>query len=87
MYSLGSWDNSLSLSLPLLSDTQQHADQIAQAVTVSYESLGKPILTIEDAIEQKSFFSSPGKSVKKVGDPQGVYYIPKVEVHVLKLNN
>ena len=52
---------------------------------MSYESLEKPILTVEDAVEQKSFFSSPGKSVKKVGDPQGVYYIPKVEVHVLFL--
>lgn len=56
---------------PLSTDTQEHADQIAKAVSVSYKSLGRPILTLEEAIEQKSFFSSPKKKTEKVGDPQG----------------
>ena len=62
---------SLSTSLCLLLETQQQADEIALAVKVTYESQGKPLLTIADAIEAKSFFKHPGAKVLQVGDAKG----------------
>ena len=56
----------------VLADTQQNANRIAQAVTISYQSQGKPILTISDAIANKSFFDSPDASdVMKAGNAEG----------------
>ena len=56
----------------VLADTQQNANRIAQAVIVSYQSLGKPILTISDAITINSFFDSPDASnVMKAGNAEG----------------
>ena len=40
-------------------------------VEVSYESQGKPLLTIADAIEAGSYFKDPGADVVQVGDPKG----------------
>ncbi len=53
-------------------DSQEHADRIASAVVVTHTSLGPPILTLEQAIQNKSFFTSPPRVVKKVGDTEGV---------------
>lgn len=56
----------------VIADTQIHADEIAKAVTVSYKTLGKPILTIKDAIAAKSFFNIPGEGDPvKIGDAEG----------------
>ena len=38
---------------------------------VTYESQGKPLLTIADAIEAESFFKHPGAKVLQVGDAKG----------------
>ena len=37
------------------SDSQRNADILAKQVKVRYSDICKPIITIEDAIEQKSF--------------------------------
>ena len=55
-----------------IADTQEQANQMARAVKVEYKSLGKPILTIKDAIAAKSFFSIPtNSSLNKVGNAEG----------------
>ena len=57
----------------LYSDTQENATRIAQAVSVQQESVGKPILTLRDAIAAGSFFDRPGPAdVVNVGDAKGV---------------
>ena len=58
----------------LHADTQEHADRIAREVVVTHKSLGPPILTLEKAIENKSFFSSPGRVIEKVGDTEGDHF-------------
>ena len=65
-----SFSPSLSPS-PSPSETQQQADDIALAVEVTYESQGKPLLTISDAIEAGSYFENPGADVLRVGDAKG----------------
>ena len=56
----------------ILADTQENATLIAQAVTVQQESVGKPILTTQEAIAAGSFFDNPGPAdVVKVGDAKG----------------
>ena len=42
----------------------------ARAVKVTYESLGPPILSIQDAIDKNSFFK-PDIDPLKVGDAEG----------------
>ena len=54
-----------------LIDTQENANRIAQAVTVEYESLGRPIVTTEDAIRANSYVDNLEPSVVKVGDAKG----------------
>ncbi len=54
----------------VIADTQEHANQMAKAVTVKYKSLGKPILTIQDAITAKSFFPLLD-STTKIGNAVG----------------
>lgn len=44
---------------------------MAKAVTLAYQSLGKQILTIQDAIDAKSFYDQ--KSNVTVGDADGMY--------------
>uniref|UniRef100_A0A8B9ZKZ1 Xanthine dehydrogenase n=1 Tax=Anas platyrhynchos TaxID=8839 RepID=A0A8B9ZKZ1_ANAPL len=45
----------------VLADTQEHSRRAAKAVKIKYEEL-KPIVTIQEAIENQSFF----KSIKKI---------------------
>ena len=40
---------------------------------MSYESQGKPLLTIADAIEAGSYFENPGAKVVQVGDAKGKF--------------
>ncbi|XP_064388596.1 xanthine dehydrogenase/oxidase-like [Halichondria panicea] len=54
----------------VLADTQEHADRIACAVEVTHKTLGPPILTLEEAIQRQSFFSSPRRTERKVGDTE-----------------
>ena len=65
-----------SLYIPILlsktslpQETQQQADEIALVVKVSYESQGKPLLTIADAIAAGSYFKYPGTI--EAGDAKG----------------
>ena len=53
-----------------IADTQEHANQMAKAVNVKYESSGKPILTIQEAIAANSFFPGTDKPVN-IGDADG----------------
>ena len=59
-------------------DTQQNANMIAgvAAAGVKYESAGKPILTIQEAIAAGSFFD-PEASVLQVGDAKCNLLYPK----------
>ncbi|CAI8020059.1 Xanthine dehydrogenase/oxidase [Geodia barretti] len=52
----------------VVAETQRQADEIALAVKVSYESQGKPLLTIADAIAAGSYFEDPGRQPIEVGD-------------------
>ena len=61
---------SLSSQHHLHADTQEHAMIAARAVKVTYESLGPPILSIQDAIDKNSFFK-PDIDPLKVGDAEG----------------
>ncbi|KAL5509791.1 hypothetical protein EMCRGX_G005217 [Ephydatia muelleri] len=47
----------------VLADTQEYANAIAQSITVNYQNVKKPILTIQDAIAAQSFFPSPGPPI------------------------
>ena len=49
-------------------DTQENADRIAQAVTVEYDSLGPPLVTVEDAIKANSYVENVKPSEVRVGD-------------------
>ena len=57
----------------VIADTQEHANEMAKAVTIRYKSLGKPILTIKEAIAAKSFFPNPAEnnSPRKIGNADG----------------
>ena len=55
-------------------------------MTVEYESLGRPIVTTEDAIRANSYVENVEPSVIKVGDAKGVlllYVLAHVEYIVL----
>ena len=52
-----------------VADTQEHARQMAQAVTLTYQSLGKQILTIQDAIAANSFYDKEPDI--NIGDADG----------------
>lgn len=55
-----------------LADMQEHASCMAQAVVISQQSVGTPLLTIKDAIGANSFYDSPGENdVVKIGDVEG----------------
>ena len=58
-------------SLYFCLDTQENASHIARAVSVEYESLGRPIVTTEDAIRANSYVENLEPSVIKVGDAKG----------------
>ena len=61
-------------------DTQEYANAIARSVTVNYQNVKKPILTIQDAIAAQSFFPSPGPPIVQ-GNAKG-YVHKHVHVHV-----
>ena len=50
-------------------DTHDHAIMAARAVKVNCQSLGPPILNIQEAIAKNSFFEDPDPL--KVGDAEG----------------
>ena len=59
----------------VIADTQEHANQMARAVSIKYKSMGKLILTIKDAIAAKSFYDEPGTDgILKIGDANGMIY-------------
>ena len=58
----------------LCPDTQENASHIARAVTVEYESLGRPLVTTEDAVRANSYINNLEPSVIKVGDAKGKYH-------------
>ena len=49
----------------VLADTQKHADQAARQVKVTYNGTGSPLLTIDDAINAKSFYSDQPETYQK----------------------
>jgi xanthine dehydrogenase/oxidase len=49
-----------------IADTPTHAQQMAQLVTIQYQTMGPPILTIKDAIAAKSF--NQNVSTVTIGD-------------------
>ncbi|XP_067838884.1 xanthine dehydrogenase-like [Heptranchias perlo] len=51
-----------------VADSQHHAVQMVEAVKVTYQDQKPPITTLDEAIEKKSFYPSPGKGLL-VGDP------------------
>ncbi|XP_075451587.1 xanthine dehydrogenase/oxidase isoform X2 [Ascaphus truei] len=53
----------------VVADTKENAQRAAKAVTISYEDL-TPIITIQEAIEQKSFYP-PVKKIEKGNIQQG----------------
>jgi xanthine dehydrogenase molybdopterin-binding subunit B len=55
-----------------LSVDEDMANRAAKQVQVTYTDQKPPILSIEDAIKQGSYFPNPGKEVKK-GDAQSKY--------------
>lgn len=52
-------------------DTQAHADAAARAVVATYESHGKPIVTLQEAVDAHSFFPSGEDTPIKIGNPDG----------------
>ena len=60
-----------------VADTQEHAHQMAQAVTLTYQSLGKQILTIQDAAANSIHQSD---SIN-IGDTDGISVYIQNEMH------
>ena len=60
----------------VLADTHAHALKMAAAITVTYDPIAKPILSIQEAIEKQSFHSSNALSngVVTIGDTQGNWF-------------
>ena len=59
----------------VLADTLANALKMAAAVSVSYEAIDKPLLTIQEAIAKKSFHGSTGTVAEmKIGDTDGIEY-------------
>ncbi|XP_072923323.1 xanthine dehydrogenase/oxidase-like isoform X2 [Hemitrygon akajei] len=53
-----------------IADSQRHAEQMVEAVKVTYQDQKPPIVTPDEAIEKKSFHPSPGPGLL-TGDPAG----------------
>ncbi|XP_078252682.1 xanthine dehydrogenase/oxidase-like [Rhinoraja longicauda] len=51
-----------------VADSQDHALQMVEKVVVTYQDQKPPIVSLDDAIKQKSFYPSPGPGIQ-VGDP------------------
>ena len=54
-------------------DTEGIANTAAGAVKITYSDVKPPILTIQDAIQKKSFFPQPTKDLL-VGDAESKFY-------------
>ncbi|XP_043564200.1 xanthine dehydrogenase-like isoform X1 [Chiloscyllium plagiosum] len=52
-----------------LADSQHHALEMVEVVKVTYQDQQPPIVTLDEAIEKKSFYPSPGKGLL-VGHPE-----------------
>ena len=61
-----------------VADTQEHAHQMAQAVILTYQSLGKQILTIQDAIATNSIHQSDSINI---GDTDGISVYIQNKIH------
>ncbi len=60
----------------MIADSQTNADRMAKTVTVQYRPLGKPILTIQQAIEMESFHNDPNLTTINIGNTEGIMIIP-----------
>ena len=54
-----------------IEDTEAQALAARELVTVEYENVRKPILSLDEGIAAQSFFPKPGGDAKK-GDAQGL---------------
>ena len=54
-----------------LIDSADHASSACYAVNVTYTNQQPPILTIQDAIDKKSFFPKPADDIV-AGDAEGI---------------
>ncbi|XP_069792527.1 xanthine dehydrogenase/oxidase-like isoform X2 [Narcine bancroftii] len=62
-----------------VADSQQHALQMVDAVKVTYQDQKPPIVTLDEAIEKKSFHPSPGPGLL-VGDPANAISVSPCKV-------
>jgi abscisic-aldehyde oxidase len=77
-----------SLPLPQIAETQRYADMAAKQVIIEYDTkdLGPPIITVEQAVENSSYFEVPPEMYpKEVGDfskgmAEADHRIPPTEV-------
>jgi len=53
--------------------------EIAQAVTVTFKNVQKPLLSIDEAIKEQSFYTNPAKDFS-IGDPDGAMASAKHKV-------
>ena len=58
------------VDIPVIPDTQRHADEAAKVVHVTYKEAQQPILTIDEAISAQSYFPLTDKPLV-VGNPDG----------------
>ena len=58
----------------IIEDTEAEALAARELVTVEYENVRKPILSLDEGIAAQSFFPKPGGDAKK-GDAQGLIYL------------
>ena len=57
----------------VIADTQAHANEMVKAVVVQYKQLGKPILTIKDAISRESFHNDEDLETIRIGNIEGIH--------------
>jgi len=57
----------------ILATNETVAKKAAKLVTIDYEDLGTPVVTINDAIEAKSFFPEAGHLPFKTGEPDDAF--------------
>lgn len=57
------------LPLNVITENRSTAQEAARKVKITYKDVKTPILTVEDAINNNSYFPVPGRDVKK-GDTE-----------------
>ena len=68
-------------------DSQELADQAAFMVKVTYTNIQTPVVTIDDAIQKKSFFPLPQLPTIDVGDADREYiYMLSLSFGKLRMN-